>query len=476
MIGTWNNEEKKSIPGFYNAFTFKAKDTIKNAKGGILLMPVKANWGEVGKFISIKKTKDIYENFGNDKSSAVICGELACLGNPKEILMYRLADENASCSKIELNDSASTPKVVIELSSLYPTNREFSVTIRENVSDSTKKDLIIFEGTKPILSLYTLPTGVDNIVDTINNYSRNKYIKAVKKAESESPLADIVNQRFTGGNSGIEGLTNEAYISALAEFEKVNFNKLVLDGIADDELNATINTWIDNERKKGKPVSAFLASKDSVTNDEVNNKSMNMNNEGIIHINVKGTRNGVTYTRAESACHIAGLSCSIGVKESLCSMVTCFDDVEYLSEEEQIEANNSGTLVCYKDTDGDVLILDDVNTLDIASLDENIDKGEYLRYIRTVDFIDTVNTDIKIVGKKYKGKIDNSPGNGQIVVLTAYKKYFEEFAGNNIIKSDFEVVIDEELQAYAEKDEFFWKWNAEHISVMKRIYSTGYIK
>lgn len=477
MIGAWDETNKKELPGVYNAFSFKAQDTIQNGTGGVLAMPVKANWGPVGKFISIKDKKDLREHFGDDETySAVKLGKLALLGNPKEILMCRIANENAACSKLPIKDTASDSAVtVIEISSLYPTDRDFNITIRENIGDSEKKDLILFEGTKPILSFTALPKNIDTIVNTINSHLRNKYIRAEKKADSELPLADIVNQKLTGGNNGLENITNEDYVNVLSEFERVNFNKFVLDGVDEEELNTTIKSWIDTLRSKGRPVSSFLGSKDSVTHEEINNKSINMNHEGIVHVNIKGTLNGKTYTRAESAIHIAALACSIGIKDSLCNMKTSFNDVEYMSEEEQIEAINSGTLVCYKDQDGDVLILDDVNTLDVMAIDENSHKGEYLRYIRTVDFIDTVDTDIKVVCKKYKGKMGNNT-NGQIVVSTAFKKYFEEYVANQIIEPSFVVAIDEELQFTAKKDEFYWKWSAEHIGVMKKIYGTGYVK
>ena len=184
MIGAWDETNKKELPGVYNAFSFKAQDTIQNGTGGVLAMPVKANWGPVGKFISIKDKKDLREHFGDDETySAVKLGKLALLGNPKEILMCRIANENAACSKLPIKDTASDSAVtVIEISSLYPTDRDFNITIRENIGDSEKKDLILFEGTKPILSFTALPKNIDTIVNTINSHLRNKYIRAEKKS------------------------------------------------------------------------------------------------------------------------------------------------------------------------------------------------------------------------------------------------------------------------------------------------------
>lgn len=64
----------------------------------------------------------------------------------------------------------------------------------------------------------------------------------------------------------------------------------------------------------------------------------------------------------------------------------------------------------------------------------------------------------------------------QLAVLCSLKQYFETLQSAELIEPDFKVYIDEELQKNAKNDEFFWKWNAKYINVMKKIYGTGYIR
>ena len=90
--GTWNEKDRPSIPGFYNRFKTKAKEAV-NGLQGVLAMPVKANWGEVGKIVSITSLKELEDVFGKDSNyTAYKLGRLALLGNVKELLLYRLTD------------------------------------------------------------------------------------------------------------------------------------------------------------------------------------------------------------------------------------------------------------------------------------------------------------------------------------------------------------------------------------------------
>ena len=94
--GTWNEKEKKEIPGFYNRFKTQAEKSTNTGLKGRLAMPIRANWGEVGKVVTIKNDlRQLKTLFGDDMNySAFKLGKLALLGNVKELLLYRLVDGN----------------------------------------------------------------------------------------------------------------------------------------------------------------------------------------------------------------------------------------------------------------------------------------------------------------------------------------------------------------------------------------------
>lgn len=470
MAGIWDPMDKPSLPGWYNRFQIIAEETIRQGKRGVLAMPVKSDWGPVKTPVTISNITVLKDTFGmNEDFTAFRLGYLCLLGSPKELLLYRITDGSEACGTLTLKDTTTATAVsVIDINTKYPTDKDFSITVRTSLKDETKKDLLVFEGNKLRQTFESLPNNIDEIVNIINK--AKGYVVAIKKADGNGELADTSNTKLTGGSNGVEAITNEEYVDALAAFEKAKFNRIVLDGINDAALIEMLKTWIDDQRKQGRKITGYVGYADDLSNDEINQKSKTLNFEGIVNVNIKGLKNDIRYTRAECACYIASLASGMRLQDSLCNRLTIFEDLEALTTGELNDALDAGTLVCYKDDDNEILILDDLNTLS-----QNSEKGEYLRYIRTVDFIDVVDTDTSLNSKKYIGKTPNDT-NGQTAVLMALKKYFEVFATERIIEPDFTVEVDLALQASASKNEFFWKWNAEHIDVMKRIYGTGYIK
>ena len=159
------------------------------------------------------------------------------------------------------------------------------------------------------------------------------------------------------------------------------------------------------------------------------------------------------------------------MKECLCNEVTVFQDVsKHLTPEEIEDTILSGTLI-FRYDDGAVVIEDDVNTLKRYGQDQNETWG----YYRAIKFMDMVDEDTSFTGnRQYVGKVPNGR-TGQLAVLSALKIYFETLQIGGLIEN-FAVNIDEELQAIAANDEFYWAWDANYINVMKKILGTGHIR
>ena len=166
-----------------------------------------------------------------------------------------------------------------------------------------------------------------------------------------------------------------------------------------------------------------------------------------------------------------GLAEGQDMKECLTNEVTAFQDVaKHLTNEEIEDTLLAGTLILRYD-DGAVVIEDDVNTLKRYGQDQNETWG----YLRAIRFMDMVDEDTSFTGnRQYVGNVLNGR-TGQLAVLSALKQYFEILETGELIE-DFIVETDEELQQNAANDEFFWRWDAKYINVMKRIYGTGYIR
>lgn len=470
MGGNWSETSKPTLPGFYNRFKTVAENRITAGADGVLAMPVKANWGPIKTVVSIVDESTLISTFGTE-NTAYKLGRLALFGQPKELLLYRLVDGSEKAAALTLKDTNATPADVIKIQTKYPSTRAFNITIQTNIVDSSQKDLILFEGTKQILNISALTGTITDIVAAINSNSENKYIAATKIADGNGTLASIANQALTGGNDGTAGITNEEYLNAMTVFEAYDIDGFTLDGVTDASLQMSVKTWTDAQRENGNDFTSFVGGASDITLDAANTLSKQLNTENIVNIADPLYFEDVLYAPAEVAVHIAALALGLDLKESICNRKTIFSKMKTRHSKPELKTALAAGSLVFNEKDGSVIIVDDKNTF----TEYTDDKGEVFGYIRAVRFRNTVDKDTTVSGDAYVGKTLNNT-NGQLSVISALKQYFETFESNGIIDSDFTVEIDKDLQATAKNDEFFWKWNATYINVMKKIYGTGYIK
>lgn len=467
--GSWNEKNRSTIPGWYNRFKNNAENRIGTGIHGVLAMPVKSNWGPVKTVIGVKKEKELIKNFGSDmKFTAYKLGRLALLGEPKELLLYRLVDGTEKVATLVLKNSEAAPTDVIKLETKYPTTRAFNVTVRTNISDSSKKDILLFEGTKQLFSISALIGTIDQLVAAINESIENEYIVASKISESSVTLANIVNEPLIGGNDGTDNITNDHYLTAMSIFEGHVMDGFVLDGVTDKSLQASIKAWVIKNKEEGTNIISFVGGASNEKIEQANTRSKELNHEGMVNVFGRVLYEGVEYAESELAVYIAALAIGKGLKDSICNAVTIFDDVQPRLSKAEIEtALAAGTLVLAKDVD-DVIVVDDANTYK----DYTDEKGDVFGSIRAVKFMNAVDGDTSLKRKDFIGKTSNND-TGRTLIICALKQYFETLAKVEVIAPDFTVEIDKELQATAASDEFFWKWSATYVDVVKRIYGTG---
>ena len=474
--GTWSPENKPEIPGLYNRFQSAAEATIANGTTGTLALTVTANWGPIKEPVLIDNDVEntLKETFGADNNyTAYKLGKLAILGKPKALLLYRLADEDASKASLKLQTTDTSPVEAITLETLYPTTRDFKVTIKTNVADPDKKNIILFEGSKQLFNI-TVGGTFEEIAKTINNAAANKYItaKVNEVTSTTNALANISSAEFAGGNDGTAGIANSDYIDAMTVFEGYEKDAFVIDKHADSTLQTAIQVWDTKCKENGDIFLIFVTGvNSSETLDDANQRSNDYNDYLVNNLFIStATYNGTTYNNAEVLVYIAALSIGKGLKESICNETTIFDSVTpKLSKPQITSAIKNGTIVLYEDG-GRVVVADDVNTYKTYK-DE---AGKAFGTIQTVIFAKTVHEDTSVKRFEMCGKLDGND-TGRTIALASFKKYFETLNTAGVIADDFVVKIDEERQAKAEADEMYWIWEATHYKKLKRIYGTGII-
>ncbi|MFU0784305.1 phage tail sheath family protein [Clostridium sp.] len=468
--GTWSETQKPNIPGMYNRFMWAAENRLAQGTNGIVAMPVKADWGPVKNVTSVTSISELESKFGSNMDlTAYRLGRLVLLGQPKELLLYRLVDSNSKVASITLKDTASTPADVVKIETLYPTTRKFNVSIKPNIVDSNMTDIALYEDTEQ-LYVFKVSGSIDDIVNSINSNEENVWLKASKVADG-SGLASIVNQPLTGGDNGTTNITNQEYMDAMSTFEGYKIDGFTLDGVSDAALQAAVQAWVDKNKSNGANVLCFMGAAKDTDIDLVNAQSKSFNDEAITNVGTSGIYEGIEYSPAEVACYITGLAVGKGIKDSIVNQTTIFEDVSPKLTRTQVEtALAAGTLVLVNEQQS-VIVVDDVNTLKKFADGQS----EALGYIRAVKFLYTVDSDTSAKRSDFIGKLTNDDI-GQKVVISALKKYFETLQGAGVIKDDFTVEIDKDMQANAKDDEFYWKWSATYVNVMKKIFGTGYVQ
>lgn len=469
--GNWSETNKPEIPGFYNRMQQVAQETSDSIQG-ILAMPVKSNWGPANQVFKVSGLTSLKNNFGTSMNfTAYKLGRIALLGEPEALMLYRLADSNAKTATLILKNDESTPQDVIKLETLYPTDRDFKVTVASNVVNPSNKNISFYEGTTLLTKIENITGTLEEIVALINKSSMNKYAKATLVTGAAGTLANVSSVGFTGGNNGTDTITNEHYLNSLEEFKRQQIDGFVLDGVKDPALISSVKEWAETCKEEGLDVLVFGATNEQSL-DSANSVSKNYNST-LMHNGYaeKLIYDSVEYTIAEAMVYVAARALSTSLKESICNATTIFEDVQpRLTRSEITSAVEAGTIV-FTVSNGNVVIVDDVNTYKNY---EN-DNDKVLGNIRAIRFINTVNQSTSLDGEEnYVGKT-SSDDTGHTLILNGIKNFFDVWKKLGIISS-YTVETDSELQATAESDEFFWKWDADYVNVTKRIYGTGNLK
>jgi hypothetical protein len=482
-MAQWSDTNKPVQGGLFINLITIAKSAVSAGVRGVVAIPVKANWGPVGKVVEVTSETDLISKFGSDATgsyTAYTSGRLALLGKPKSLLLYRMADATASVASLTLKDTAGTPANIFKVDTLYPTARSFNATIRTNLSDSNKQDFLLYEGTdlKFTVTVTKGATVVDDMVAAINGVSGDKLVVATKIASGNATIASVTNSALTGGNAGASSVTNSDYLTALAKFEGYNFDTMTLDGATSSSLQTSAVAWVARVRSEGKLITGVFGG--SATDDQTpataNTRSVGFNSESIINVGVSAVLDGVTYSSAQVACYIAGLMVGQALNESLSFASTPFTDVTpRLSNGEIVSALNAGTLVMFHDVDANsgaerVVIQRAYNTLTSYATGQSYINRK-IKLMRISDFIQTALSDL--AKTSYIGKVLGNE-DGRATIIAGFKQFFETLESGQVLEEGSSVVnIDGDRQATASSDQVYFKYTTSPVDTVEQIFGSG---
>lgn len=472
------------LPGLYMNFVAAAGTAIQPGARGVVVAAVKANWGPVGQFVEVSDEAAVKEMFSEDESGGATSLStlyLALLGGPRTLLAYRIASDAAAAATVSLNNT--TPASAVKLTAKYPGTRGnvFNVTISDSIAAAGTKELKLFEGTKLLRTIAIGNGDAEEAVQAINEDAGNKWIIATKLADGT--LTDISGAAFSGGDSGISGITNADYVAALAAFEGQEFHVLTLDGVTDAALQSSVVAWVKRVRGEGKGVLAVLggSTADDEAIDAVNkavSRSAGFNHEGIVNVGSGAILGDKKYSSAQVAAWAAGLIAGQSLSQSTTYAESPFDDVtRRWTRSEQEQAIRGGVFLLIHDG-RKVKVLRGMNTLVTLQLGQN----NSWKKIRTIRVMDAINSDLQRTAEDvYIGKVNNT-AEGRLALIGACKEYLRTLAQSNVIEgTGYDVILDPAYYGSApaitpDPDQVFLQWNARLTDVMEQIFGTFYVQ
>ncbi len=406
--------EQKIRPGVYIRVTNIGEPPEAIVPQGIVSALFRASWGPLGQVTYLESADAVTATFGS--SGTVDTALEAFRGGCRRVVGYRLGSGGAKAT-ITLKDTAATPADVVTITAKYEGVRgnDFKVTVRDSLTDTTKRELLLYEGVT-LLQVVTFAKGTGEpqaLVDAVND-SNSPYITATKLADGNDILATVTQQALTGGQDPtVDGASYSAGLSAI---EAIDWNILAVD-TEDAATHATVQTYIDRVRNEGKRVLAVVGEPTSVNLATRLANARAFNDPAIIYVanGFKGS-DGITREGYKAAARVAGMVAAANITESLTHAVVkgATEIVGALTNAEIEQAIQSGALVFTMSAQKQVQIEYGINTF--VTVTAHMDAG--WKKIRRVRTRDNLMDRIAATWDPLIGKINNSP-DGRATLIAA---------------------------------------------------------
>ncbi|ADQ06509.1 conserved hypothetical protein [Caldicellulosiruptor hydrothermalis 108] len=407
--------EQKIRPGVYVRVTNIGQPQEAIIPQGIVAALFRSSWGPLGQVTYLESIDAVTTNFGN--AGTIDVAIEAFKGGCSRVVAYRLGTGGAKASLV-LKDGTSIDVVKIEAKYEGVRGNNFRITVRDSLTDTTKKELLLYEGTTLLQSI-SFAKGTDGVgepqalVEAISS-SNSSYITATKLADGNKLLTNVTQQALTGGQDPT--VDGQSYSVALSAIEAIDWNVLAIDS-EDPTIHSTVQAYIDRVRNEGKRVLVVLGEPTNVPLATRLANARAFNDPAVVYVanGFKGN-DGIIREGYKAAARVAGMVASADITESLTHAVVrgATEIVGALTNAEIEQAIQSGALVFTLSAAKQVQIEYGINTFVTVTAD--MDAGwKKIRRVRTRDnLIDRITA----TWEPLVGKINNSP-DGRATLIAA---------------------------------------------------------
>lgn len=408
MAGTFILGETKVRPGSYFNIQKKGGNAAAGIMNGVTAIIFKADFGPLNTAVELSAEDGYEQTFGTGLTTDAIREAIA--GGAKTIIACRVGNGGTQ-GTIDLKDTAKED--ALSITAKYPGDKDFAVTVREKLSDSTLKECIFYTGTTEFEKVEFV-SGEGEAKALVDALASSKNFKAELKEGKESALLEIVSQSaFTKGTN--PQTTTGDYSNAFAQVEPYEFNTICLD-TEDTEIHLLLQSFVNRIFDAGSLAQAVVAEKHTVELETRIKHAAAFNDEKMNYVlNARVDEQGTVIDGYQTAARIAGMIGAVSSGSSLThTVVSGFSEIlEKLTNTDMISAEKRGCIVLSYNKAKQVWIDNAINTL-ITPADNQDDGWKKIRRVKTrFELIRRINT----TTGDLVGKVDNDT-NGRATVIS----------------------------------------------------------
>ena len=408
MAGTFILGETKVRPGSYFNIQKKGGNAAAGIMNGVTAIIFKADFGPLNTAVELSAEDGYEQTFGTGLTTDAIREAIA--GGAKTIIACRVGNGGTQ-GTVNLKDEDG--EVALSIMAKYPGDKDFTVTIREKLSDSTLKECIFYTGTTEFEKVEFV-SGEGEAKALVDALASSKNFKAELKEGKESALLEIVSQSaFTKGTN--PQTTTGDYSNAFAQVEPYEFNTICLD-TEDTEIHLLLQSFVNRIFDAGSLAQAVVAEKHTVELETRIKHAAAFNDEKMNYVlNARVDEQGTTIDGYQTAARIAGMIGAVAANSSLThTVISGFTEIlEKLTNTDMISAEKRGCIVLSYNKAKQVWIDNAINTL-ITPADNQDDGWKKIRRVKTrFELIRRINT----TTDDLVGKVDND-NNGRATVIS----------------------------------------------------------
>jgi hypothetical protein len=429
-----------------------------------------ANWGPLNTATEMLSRHQIQDTFGESGApgNTMDGAEEIFNGGAVTGVIVRVGTGGTQGSDTLTDSAVGTPVTVGSIKVLYPGARAFAYTIRNSLSDTNSKELVVYEGTlQREVWMFPKKAGVasneiDSLVSAVNNHSL--YVTITKQANGDGTVKTVAQKAIPPGTAPT--IDDAAYSTALTELGKENFFVTCVDSELETQ-QTIVRAWIDDQQMHGRRRVAVLGIPITETWTERKRRSVVANNPAVVIVGNGFERHGadglevITCDGYLAAARLAGGYTASKPNQQLTHRVIpdATGLVGPLTDDQLTEAKLSGLSTFSMSFRGRIWISEGVNTLIDAALPpvwaESMSSAwNKMRRVMTRFYL---IDDITAQWDDMIGTVNNTD-TGRAVLKTAAQAIVNSYIANGALISGT-VAVDASRQPNAAADEAFFIFN-----------------